>query len=96
MTKSPAVRTSAVHQLAVISAAIAVEFRSELYLKTFEFNHLCAHNLVAARRIELGLERADSWPLDDAASYLCMGEMCPKNQKPPICIGGSEKPRAID
>ena len=25
-----------------------------------------------------------------------MGEMCPKNQKPPICIGGSEKPRVMD
>src|SRR5205823_9379695 len=39
----------------------------------------------------LSLERASSWPLDDAASYLRFSrKMRHKNQKPPICIGGSE------
>lgn len=31
--------------LAVISSAIAVEFRCELNLKSFEFNRLCTHKL---------------------------------------------------
>jgi hypothetical protein len=52
MTQSRAIRTRTIHQFAVISSSIAVEFRCKLDLKTFEFNHLCAHNLVAARRIE--------------------------------------------
>ncbi len=44
----------------------------------------------------LSLERAASWPLDAAASCLRVSEMCPKNQKPPICIGGSERLCAAD
>ena len=47
-----AISPSPIHQLAVVSSAIAVEFRRKLYLKAFEFNYLCAHNSVAARRIE--------------------------------------------
>ena len=53
MAKSPAICTRAICQFAVISAAIAVELRCKLDLKTFEFNRSCTHNLVAARRIEL-------------------------------------------
>ena len=41
------------YQLAVISTALAIEFRRKLDLKAFEFNRLCTHNLVTARRIEL-------------------------------------------
>jgi hypothetical protein len=44
VAKSPAVRTSAIHQVAMISTAAAVEFRCKLDFKTFEFNHLCVHN----------------------------------------------------
>ncbi len=40
-------------KFAVISAAIAIELRRKLDFKAFEFNRLCTHNLVAARRIEL-------------------------------------------
>ena len=40
-------------KFAMVTAAIAVEFRCKLNFKSFEFNYLCAHNLVAARRIEL-------------------------------------------
>ena len=53
VAKSPAIRARTIHQLAVISSAVAVKLRCKLYLKAFEFNHLCTHNLVAARRIEL-------------------------------------------
>jgi hypothetical protein len=53
VANSPAITTRAIHQFAVISSAVAVEFRRKLDLKTFEFNHLRAHNLVTARRIEL-------------------------------------------
>jgi hypothetical protein len=53
VAERPAIRTRTIHQFAVISSALTVEFRCKLYLKTFEFNHLCAHHLVAARRIEL-------------------------------------------
>ena len=53
VAQSSAILTRKIHQFAVISASITVEFRCKLYLKTFEFNHLCAHNLVAARRVEL-------------------------------------------
>ena len=44
VAKSPAIRTRTIHQFAVISAAIAVEFRCKLDLKAFEFNRLCTHN----------------------------------------------------
>ena len=53
VAKSPAIRTRTLHQVAMISATVAVEFRRKFYLKAFEFNYFCAHNLVAARRIEL-------------------------------------------
>jgi hypothetical protein len=48
-----AINTCTIHQLTVISAAIAVELRCNLDFKTIEFNRLRVHNLVAARRIEL-------------------------------------------
>ena len=48
-----AIRTRTIHQFAMIPAVIAVKLRCNLDFKTFEFNHLCAHHLVAARRIEL-------------------------------------------
>ena len=44
VAKSPAIRTCTIHQFAMISAAIAVEFRRKLNFKTFEFNRLCTHN----------------------------------------------------
>ena len=53
VAKLPATRTCAIHQVAVISTAIAIELRCKLDFKAFEFNRLCTHNLVAARRIEL-------------------------------------------
>jgi hypothetical protein len=53
MAKSPAICTRTIHQVAMISATVAVEFRSKFDLKAFEFYYLCAHDLVAARRIEL-------------------------------------------
>ena len=53
MAKSPAIRTRTIHKVAVIPAPLAVKFRCKLDFKAFEFNHLCAHNLVAAGRLEL-------------------------------------------
>ena len=53
VAKPPAIRTRTIHQFAVISAAIAIKLRCKLDFKAFEFNRLCTHNLVAARRIEL-------------------------------------------
>ncbi len=44
VAKSPAIRTSTIYQFAVIAAAITIEVRRKLDFKTFEFNHLCAHN----------------------------------------------------
>jgi hypothetical protein len=38
------IRTRTIHQLAMIPAAIAVEFRCKLDLKAFEFNRLFSHN----------------------------------------------------
>src|SRR5947207_14439583 len=43
--KPVAVRTRPIHQLAVISAALTVEFRCKLNFKAFEFNRLGTHNL---------------------------------------------------
>ncbi len=53
VAKPPAIRTRTIHQVAVVSSAIAIELRCKLDFKAFEFNRLCTHNLVAARRIEL-------------------------------------------
>ena len=53
VAKSSALRTRMIHQVAVVSSAVAVELRCKLDFKAFEFNRLCTHNLVAARRIEL-------------------------------------------
>ncbi len=44
MAKPPAIRTRTIHQLAVISATVAVQLRCELDFKTVEFNHLRTHN----------------------------------------------------
>ena len=44
VAKSSAIRTRTIHQFAVVSSAVAVEFRCKLDLKALEFNHLCAHN----------------------------------------------------
>ena len=49
VAQSSAIRTRTIHQFAVVSSAIAVEYRRKLYLEAFEFNYLRAHNLVAAR-----------------------------------------------
>jgi hypothetical protein len=53
VAKSPAIGTRTIHQFAMIPAALTIELRCELDLKAFEFNRLCTHNLVAARRIDL-------------------------------------------
>jgi hypothetical protein len=99
VSKSPAIRTRMVHQFAVVASALAVESRCKFDLKAFEFNRLCTHNFGSKRgesNSHLSLERAASWPLDDDASYLRIGKMRRKKRKPPICIGGSEKLRAMD
>ena len=44
MAKSPAICTRTIHQVAVISPALAIERRCKLDFKAFEFNCLCAHN----------------------------------------------------
>ena len=38
VAKSSAIRTRTIHQVAVVSSAVAVEFRCKLDLKAFEFN----------------------------------------------------------
>ena len=53
VAESAAITARTLHQLAMISAAFAIELRYKLNFKTIEFNRLCIHNLVAARRIEL-------------------------------------------
>ena len=44
MAKSPAICTRTIYQVAVISAALAIEHRCKLDFKAFDFNRLCAHN----------------------------------------------------
>ncbi len=84
VAEPPTIRTRTINQFPMIPAAIAVEFRCKLDLKAFEFNYLCAHNLVAARKSNShrSLERAASWPLEDAASYLRTLEMRRKSKSP--------------
>ena len=53
VAEPPSISSRTLHQLAVIPAALTIELRCELNFKTIEFNRLCIHNLVAARRIEL-------------------------------------------
>jgi hypothetical protein len=53
VAKPPAICTRTIYQFAMIAATIAIQFRCDLDFKAFEFNYLCAQNLVAARRIEL-------------------------------------------
>ena len=53
VAKSAAVSTRTICQLVVITAALAIKLRTKLDFKAFEFNRLCTHKLVAARRIEL-------------------------------------------
>ena len=45
MAKLHAIRSRTIHQLAVISAALAIKLRCEFDFKAFEFNRLCTHNL---------------------------------------------------
>jgi hypothetical protein len=88
-----------INQFVMIPAAITVKLRCKLDLEAFKFNRLCTHNVGSSeenRTPILSLERAVSWPLDDAASSLRTGQMRRKKQKPPIYIGGSEKLRAMD
>jgi hypothetical protein len=44
MAKSPAICTRTIYQVAVISAALAIERRCKLDFKAFELNRLCAHD----------------------------------------------------
>jgi hypothetical protein len=44
VAKRPAIHTRTIHQVAVISPALAIVLRCKLDLKAFEFNYLCAHN----------------------------------------------------
>jgi hypothetical protein len=44
MAKSPAICTRTIHQVAVISAALAIERRCKFDFNAFEFNRLCAHD----------------------------------------------------
>jgi hypothetical protein len=44
MTKSPAIYARTMHQVAMISAPLAIELRCKLDFKAFEFNRLSAHN----------------------------------------------------
>ena len=53
VTEPRAIGASTFHKFAVIAAAIAIQLRRNLDFKAFEFNRLCTHKLVAARRIEL-------------------------------------------
>ena len=45
VAKSPAIRSRAFHQLAVVSGALAIKLRCKFDFKAFEFNRLCTHNL---------------------------------------------------
>jgi hypothetical protein len=53
VAKLHAIRSRTTHQFAVIASTFAIKLRCKLDFKAFEFNRLCTHNLVAARRIEL-------------------------------------------
>src|SRR5712692_5587537 len=44
VAQSSAIRTRMIYKFAMVTAAIAVEFRCKLDLKAFEFNRLCTHN----------------------------------------------------
>jgi len=44
MAKSPAICTRTIHQVAVISPALAIERRRKLDFKAFDFNRLGTHN----------------------------------------------------
>jgi hypothetical protein len=44
MAKSPAICTGTIHQVAVISTALAMGRRCKLDFKAFEFNRFCAHD----------------------------------------------------
>src|SRR6266700_1091348 len=88
-----AINTCTIHQLAVISAAIAVELRCKLNFKTFEFNRLCAHKLGSSEENRTPIS-ALKGPHPDRYNTIpprCkLRKMHLKNQKQPICIGGSE------
>ncbi len=45
VAQPPAIRARSVHQVAMISPALAVERRCKLDFKAFEFNRLCTHKL---------------------------------------------------
>ena len=66
-----AIGTRTIHQFAMISAALAIEIRSKLDLKAFEFNRLCTHNFGSSEENRTpisALKGPRSWPLEDAAS----------------------------
>jgi hypothetical protein len=52
VAKSAAIGMRTICQLVVITAALAIQFRTKLNFKAFEFDRLSVHNLVAARRLE--------------------------------------------
>lgn len=45
VAEPPTIRTRTIHQVAMISATIAIELRCKLDFKAFEFNRLCTHNI---------------------------------------------------
>ena len=53
VAESAAIAARTLHHLAVISTTLTIQLRCQLNFKPIEFNRICIHNLVAARRIEL-------------------------------------------
>ena len=45
VAKLHAIRSRTIHQVRVVSSALALELRCQLNLKAFEFNRLCTHNV---------------------------------------------------
>ena len=59
-----------IHQFAVISSALAIQFRCKLDLKAFVFNRLCTHNFGSSEQNRTpisALKGPHPKPLDDAS-----------------------------
>src|ERR1700722_19498682 len=65
-----AVCSRTIHQFAVISSALAIQFRCKLDLKAFVFNRLCTHNFGSSEENRTpisALKGPHPKPLDDAS-----------------------------
>ena len=93
VAQSSAIRTRTIHQFAVVSSAIAVEYRRKLDLKAFEFNYLCAHNFGSSEenRTPISALKGPRLAVRGRRLLVCALAKCTLKSKSPRFVSEAQK-----